>query len=91
MYPFVGHPKNEKDEKFISLLNCYRPFKHGGKNVAWEKLRTQFSKELISEGELIFQTVPCVRSLRNRLAEYKKFVSKHINKMNVNIIFSLQD
>ncbi len=82
-YPFVEHPKNEQDEKFISLLNFYRPFKHGGKNAAWEKLRTQFSTELTLEGQPIFQTVPCVRSLRNRLGEYKKFVKKHINKMNV--------
>ena len=84
-FPFVEQA-NEKDDKFVSLLNFHRPFavQHGGKKTVWEKLYSSFCLETTLEGKPVFETgVPCVRSLQKRLVEYKDFVKKHRNKMNL--------
>jgi hypothetical protein len=84
-FPFVEQ-RNEKDERFISLLNFHLPFTvdHGGKKVIWEKLYNNFCLETTDEGKPLFETgVPCVRSLKKRVDEYKDFVKKHKNLMNL--------
>jgi hypothetical protein len=61
-----------------------RPFTagYGFKKNSWQELYDQFCTQTTLDGQPVFETVPCIKSLKKRLDHYLKFASKHQNLLN---------